>query len=159
MTQKYKCGGLMERGDLCLVEVLGFDWRPGKACGILAKFGSAGISLSYLTVGNGAAEEKNMSFCVKTEEMAAHREIIEEIKEEFSPDKVCVNAPVVILTLYGPHFLDRHNLASEVFSALCVAGIQNHTVCSSINSISVVIDVPDRERTVACLQDKFDWPQ
>ncbi len=159
MTQKYQCGGLMERGDLCLVEVLGFDWRPGQACGILAKFGAAGISLSYLTVGNGANEEKNMSFCVKTEEMAAHREIIEEIKEEFTPDKVCVNAPVVILTLYGPHFLERHNLASEVFSALCVAGIQNHTVCSSINSISVVIDVPDREQTVACLQEKFEWPQ
>jgi aspartokinase len=159
MTQKYQCGGLMERGDLCLVEVLGFDWQPGQACGILTKFGAAGISLSYLTVGNGANEEKNMSFCVKTEEMAVHRGIIEEIKEEFTPDKVCVNAPVVILTLYGPHFLERHNLASEVISALCVAGIKNHTVCSSINSISVVIDVPDRDRTVVCLQEKFEWPQ
>ena len=159
MTGKYQCGGLMERGDLCLVEVLGFDWNPGQACGILAKFGTEGISLSYLSVGNGAAGEKNMSFCVKTEELAVHRQIIEEIKEEFDPDKISVNAPVVILTLYGPHFLERHTLASEVFSALCAAGIKSHTVCSSVNSISVVIDVPDRERTVSCLREKFDWPQ
>lgn len=159
MTEKFKCGGLMERGDLCLVEVLGFDWRPGKSCGILAKFSKSGISLSYLSVGNGAAGEKNMSFCVKTEALAENREIIEEIKTEFTPDKMTVNAPVVILTLYGPHFLERHTLASEVFSALCMAGIRSHTVCSSVNSISVVIDVPDREPTVDCLRERFDWPE
>ncbi len=159
MTERFQCGGLMERGDLCLVEVLGFDWRPGKACGILAKFGTAGMALSYLSVGNGAGGEKNMSFCVKTEELAPNRIIIEEIKDEFSPDKVSVNAPVLILTLYGPHFLERHTLASEVFSALCTASIKSHTVCSSINSISVVIDVPDRDRTVDCLRQRFEWPE
>jgi len=159
MTDKIQCGGLMERGDLCLVEVLGFDWRPGQACGILGKFGSTGISLSYLSVGNGAADEKNMSFCVKTADLAAHREIIEEIRDEFSPSKIKVNAPVVILTLYGPHFLERHTLASEVFSSLCVDGIDAHTVVSSVNSISVVIDVPDRDRAVACFREKFDWPE
>jgi len=100
-----------------------------------------------------------MSFCVRTEDLAEHRCIIDEIKKDFSPDKVSVNAPVVILTLYGPHFLERHTLASEVFSALCVDGIASHTVCSSINSISVVIDVPDRDRTVACLKEKFEWPE
>ena len=53
MVEKIVCGGLMERGDLCLVEVLGFDWHQGKACGILGKFGQAKISLSYLSIGNG----------------------------------------------------------------------------------------------------------
>ncbi|MCP4292580.1 MAG: hypothetical protein GY780_12190 [bacterium] len=159
MTEKFQCGGLMERGDLCLVEVLGFDWRPGQACGILGKFGEASIPLSYLSVGNGADEKKNMSFCVKTGDLAPNRHLIEEIKDEFKPEKVNVNAPVIILTLYGPHFLERHTLASEVFSALCVEGIKSHTVCSSINSISIVLDIPDRDRTVACLRQKFDWPE
>ncbi len=159
MTGKIQCGGLMQRGDLCLVEVLGFDWRPGQACGILGKFGAAGIPLSYLSVGNGAADEKNMSFCVKTEDLAKHRAIIDEIKNEFKPNKVKVNAPVVILTLYGPHFLERHTLVSEVFSVLCVDGINSHTVVSSINSISVVVDVPDRDRAVACFKQSFEWPE
>ena len=100
-----------------------------------------------------------MSFCVKTEEMSKNRDILDEINEEFDPDKISVGAPVVILTLYGPHFLERHTLASEVFSALCAASIKSHTVCSSINSISVVVDLPDRDRTVSCLQEKFEWPE
>ena len=64
-------------------------------------------------------------------------------------------APVAILTLYGPHFLEKHNLASEVFSALCVDGINAHTVCSSINSISVVVDAAGPGRTVECLKPEI----
>jgi aspartokinase len=159
MPDKISSGGLMERGDLCLVEVLGFDWRPGQACGILAKFGQAEISLSYLSIGNGPSGDKNMSFCLSTAKLAEHRHLLDEVRKEFQVTKIEAKAPVVILTLYGPHFLEKHNLASEVFSALCVDGIDAHTVCSSINSISVVVDALDRDRTVTCLQQKFDWPK
>ena len=159
MTDKIQCGGLMERNDLCLVEVLGFDWRPGKACGILGKFGQVGISLSYLSIGNGPDGDKNMSFCLSTAKLAEHHHILAEIRKEFTPKKVEARAPMTILTLYGPHFLDKHNLASEVFSALCVDGISTHTVCSSINSISVVVDAMDRDPSVACLKRKFVWPE
>ena len=159
MMEKQKIGGLMERGDLCLVEVMGFDWQPGKACGILCKFGQSGIPLSYLSIGNDASGNKHMSFCVGTALMAEHRHLVDQIREEFQPQEVKVNAPVIILTLYGPHFLEKVNLASEVFSALCLDCIRSHTVVSSVNSISVVVDVPDRDRTVACLQERFEWPE
>jgi aspartokinase len=156
--EKIKCGGLMERRDLCLVEVLGFDWRPGEACGILGKFGQAEISLNYLSIGSDAEGLRNMSFCVSTTAMAEKRHLLDDIERDFAPRKIQVNAPVTILTLYGPHFLEKHNLAAEVFSALCVDGIEALTVCSSVNSISVVIHIPDRDRTVECLGQRFDWP-
>ncbi len=158
MSERIPCGGLMERHDLCLVEVLGFDWRPGEACGILGKFAEQGIPLSYLSLGNGPEGDKNMSFCVKTAQLANHRDILEAIEKQYAPRKVAVRAPVVILTLYGPHFNERPALASQVFSALCVDGIQALTVASSINSISVVIETLDRDRTVRCLEQKFAWP-
>jgi len=159
MEEKIPCGGLIERGDLCLVEVLGFDWRQGQACGIVGKFGQAEISLSYLSLGNGPAGDKNMSFCLSTAKLASHRHLLDEIRAEFNPTKVEARAPMIILTLYGPHFLEKHNLASEVFSALCADGINAHSVCSSVNSISVVVDTLDRDRTVECLGHKFSWPE
>lgn len=149
----------MERGDLCLVEVMGFDWKPGRACDILGKFGKAEIALSYLIVGNGPHGDKNMSFCLRTDLLASKRHLLEEIKRDFKADKLEVRAPVAILTLYGPHFLEKFNLAHEVFSALCADAIDAHTVSSSVNSISIVVDAIDRDRTVACLRVKFSWPQ
>ncbi len=159
MSEKIKCGGLMERSDLCLVEVLGFDWRPGQACGILGKFAEAGISLSYLSIGHGPAGDKNMSFCVNMDDMIRGRELLEEIRDGFNPKKVGTHEPALILTLYGPHFLEKHSLATMVFSALCVDGIDAHTVASSVNSISVVINTQDRNAAVHCLEQRFDWPR
>jgi aspartokinase len=159
MMERIKIGGLMERRDLCLVEVLGFDYRPGHSCAILGKFGQSEISLSYLSIGRDSTGQKNMSFCVDTAQLAANNHILREIENEFKPHLVRSTAPVTILTLYGPHFSEKHNLASEVFSALCMHCIDAITVCSSVNSISVVINIPDRDRTVDCLRQKFDWPE
>ncbi len=88
MMERIQCGGLMERGDLCLVEVLGFHWKPGQACGILGKFGQAEISLSYLTIGRDSAGEKNMSFCVSTALLAKNQQVLKEIEAEFNPQMV-----------------------------------------------------------------------
>ena len=159
MADKIVCGGLMERGDLCLVEILGFDWRPDQVCGVLGKFGQAEISLSYLGIGNGTDGDKNMSFCLSTAKLAEHRHLLDEIQEEFMSTRIEARAPMAILTLYGPHFLEKHNLASVVFSAMCAEGINAHAVSSSVNSISVVVDAVDRDRTVECLRQKFVWPE
>ncbi len=159
MSEKFQCGGLMERPDVCLIEVLGFDWEPGHSCGILGTFAEAGISLSYLSIGHDSSGDKNMSFCVSMNDMTRGRELLDEIRDRFHPKKVGTHEPGIILTLYGPHFLEKHSLATMVFSALCVDGIDAHTVCSSVNSISVVIDVKDRDAAVRCLEQKFDWPR
>ena len=159
MTEKVTCGGLIEKGENCLVEVLGFERAANEPCGILARFGEVGIPLSYLSVGNDAEGLSNMSFCVRTVELASHRQLLDDIRQVFSPRQVTATAPVVILTLYGPHFLERTNLASQVFSALCADGIRPQTMCSSVNSISVVVDTHDRGPAVACLRQKFEWPE
>lgn len=158
-TQKIRCGGLIERADLCLVEVLGIGTRSGTVGAILGKFGDAEISLNYLSIGRDFHGQKNLSFCVSTARLAEHRNILEEIEKEHEPRLLRSTAPVIILTLYGPHFLEKHNLASQVFTALCHDDIDAVTVTFSVNSISVVINIPDRDRAVECLRQKFEWPE
>lgn len=157
--ERIRCGGLMERRGVCLVEVLGFGRGPGQSRGILARFGGAGVPLTYLSVGHGAAGEKNMSFCVAAGQHERWRPLLAEIRAEYAPDRVEAHEPAVILTLYGPHFLERHSLAAEVFAVVCGDGIGTYAVCSSVNSISLVIAEEDRDRTVECLRRKFDWPE
>ncbi len=159
MSEKLMCGGLIEKGENCLVEVLGFARAANEPCGILGRFGSAGIPLAYLSVGNGHDGLTNMSFCVRTADLAVHRHLLDEIRAEFQPRMVEATAPVVILTLYGPHFLERTSLASQVFNSLCADGINPRTVCSSVSSISVVVDTHDRDAAVACLRVGFEWPE
>ncbi len=156
--ERIRCGGLMERREVCLIEVLGFGRTAGQARGVLARFGQAGVSLNYLSIGHGAAGEKNMSFCVAMADEPRWRPLLDRVRTEFGPDRVEARQPAVILTLYGPHFLERHSLAAEVFAVVCGDGVDSHAVCSSVNSISLVIAAKDRDRAVASLRRRFDWP-
>ena len=61
MTDRVPCGGLIQKGDHCLVQVLGFTQVANESCGILGRFGDAGITLAYLSVGNGADGTTNIS--------------------------------------------------------------------------------------------------
>ncbi|MCP4571425.1 MAG: hypothetical protein GY838_03665 [bacterium] len=157
--ERIECGGLMERRDLCLIEVLGFEWRPGMNAGVLEKFGAEGIPLSYLSISYDARRRRNLCLCVNIPDLARAHTLLDEITAEVKPERLERHEPVVKLTLYGPHFNERYALVAEIFSALCTAGIEIHTVGSSVNSISIVVDAVDRDRTVECLEGRFDWPE
>ena len=157
--ERIECGGLMERGGLCLIEVLGFTWHPGMDAGILDKFGAAGIPFSYLSISYDARRRRNLSLCVKLTDLDRASPLLDEVAAEFGPELIERREPVVKLTLYGPHFNERYALVAEIFSALSTQGVDVHTVGSSVNSISFVMDAADRDRTIACLRERFDWPE
>lgn len=159
MNSRVPCGGLIEKGRHALVEVLGFWPAPDRPGSILELFGRAGIALSYLSVGRDAGALANMSFCVRTDELARHRTLLDEVRRRYAPLEVSATAPVVILTLYGPHFLEKTSLAAQVCAALLGDGIALHSVCSSVNSISAVVDFHERKAAVSCLRRRFSWPE
>lgn len=154
-----ECGGLIEKSDLCLVEVLAYRWQPGRSCRILGLFADAGIPLCYLTIGNGADGLRNLSLCVARERYDATNALLETIRTDHQPKALDIREPVTILTLYGPHFYERIALASEVYHALCRDGIDTLSLGSSVNSISVVVAEADAAVAKASFRKRFIWPE
>lgn len=151
------CGGLLERAELCMIEFLGLSGGPGQACGILARLGDEGIALAYVNIGNSSGGRRNMSFCIDQADLEACRILVESARREHTPDLVLMQDNVTKLTLYGPHFQEKHALVSGVFSALNGRGVQAHGISMSVNSISFVVDSTDRDQSVACLHERFQW--
>jgi len=158
-TERIKCGGLIERTDLCLVEVQGYTWRPGQSCGILGKFAEAGISLAFLNISNDGNGLKSMSFCCADDRAHHLPGLLTEVEKEFRPCRVGVEKDIDIITLYGPHFYERVALASEVYGSLCAAGVDAHAIGSSVNSISMVVSSSESPRTRRALAVRFEWPE
>jgi aspartokinase len=154
-----ECGGLLERGNLCLIEFLGLDGTPGVACGILARFGDAGIPLAYVSIGNGPRKQRNMSFCVDRMDLPACHPLVETVRSDHAPELVVMHEPATKLTLYGPHFQEKHALVAGVFAALCERGIKAHGIAMSVNSISFVVNSGDRDLAIECLRQRFAWPE
>jgi aspartokinase len=159
MMEKIRCGGLIQKNSLCLIEVLGYGWQPGEACGILNMFSEANLSLAFLNVGNSRDGLRNMSLCLGNEHLGLVQELVKRIDDELRPSRINVSENVTILTIYGPHFYEKQGLASTAYSAFCSAAINTMAVCSSVNSLSFVIDKKDTLSTIECLRDSFDWPE
>ena len=153
------CGGLLEKADQCLVKVHGFAWRPGESCGVLGLFGAAAVPLSFLNINYGEDDLLHMQFCFEQRHLERARPLLADVDTAFRPRTVLVVEAVHILTLYGPHFGEKHALASEAFGALCSAAVRVHGVCSSINSISLVVDSTDADAARRALATRFQWPE
>ena len=156
---KIQCGGLIVKRGVALIEVMGFEWAPGEACSILCEFGDAGIPLSYISISNTNDKKRSIIFCLDYKYSGKAKEIMNGIEKKLLPQKVTLEDKAVICTLYGPHFLEKTGLASEVYASFCQAAIRTWSVCSSINSVSFLISEKDLEPTKKCLQTRFDWPE
>jgi aspartokinase len=159
MTDKIECGGLIRRNNLCLLEIQGYDLKESGRFDILGLFGKAKIPISYLAVGNGPNGCRNMSLCVPREHLATLESLKEDLQEGCSPRSLKITDHTMILTVYGPHFHERASVAGVVYGALKWEQIYTHSINSSVNSISFVINESDCERTIACLRSMISWPE
>jgi|AMFO01.1.fsa_nt_gi Aspartokinases len=159
MDDRIPCGGLLEKARQCLVKVHGFAWRPGESCGVLSLFGAGAIPLSFLNIGTGDDDLLSMTLCFGADRLPQARPLVGRIEALFRPRSVTVVEDVTILTVYGPHFGEKHALASEAFSALCRESVRVLAVCSSINSISIVVTGDEAAPARRSLAARFAWPE
>jgi aspartokinase len=156
---KIQCGGLIVKRGVSLIEVLGFEWAPGEACGILCEFGAAGIPLSYISISNTNDEKRSIIFCLDYKYLDKAKKMMVDIEKKMKPQKVTIEKKAVVCTLYGPHFLEKTGLASEVYASFCQSAIGTWSVCSSVNSVSFLISEKDLETSRKCLRTRFEWPE
>ena len=142
-----------------MIEFLGLDGEPGNACGILGRFGDAGIPLAYVSIGNGTAGQRNVAFCMERVDLVTGRALVDVVEKRHAPQEVLIREPVTKFTLYGPHFQEKHALAARLFAVLCERGVRSHGISMSVNSISFVVDSGMCAESVACLRQRFEWPE
>jgi aspartokinase len=68
------------------------------------------------------------------------------------------NGPVSVFFMHGPHFGDRHGIASTCIRSLGNAGIVPLAVSCTVSSISVVVEGKDSNRIITALDSSFQIP-
>lgn len=159
MSGKIACGGLTRRDQLCLVEFRGFPPLAGHRRNVLKRFGDYEIPLCYLVVGWDSDDAENLSFCLNRSDLDRAEPLLAMLSNELDPRRVVTWHPVTILTVYGPHFLERYGLANEFIATLADHKLTVLSISSSINSVSFVVHAHDAEATVHALSERFDWPE
>lgn len=159
MSWKIECGGLTRRGKLVLVEFRGFAPLQGHRRNVLKRFGDYAIPLCYLVVGWDSDDAENLAICLSETDLARAEPLLAMLSNEIAPRRVVTWHPVTILTVYGPHFLERYGLANEFIATLADHKLTVLSICSSVNSVSFVVHERDEDMTVHALAERFNWPE
>ena len=154
------CGGMMERRDVCLVEVLGFDWRPGQACGILGKFGQ-GRHFPELPEHRQRARGRQEHVVLREHGASggAAAGSSPRSRPNSSPPGSRSAAPWRSSPFTGPISPSGRTWPARS-SARCAWTVSTPRRCARRSTASRWWStLLDRDHTVACLKQKFEWPE
>ena len=153
-----KIGGILENTDLALYRIGTLDDTPGAAGAILKFFAQRNINLEYITESGSMEGPASISICLKDEFVAEVDRFIHQNKERIKNYNIHKIEEVSTISIYGPHFREKHSIAARFCSLLGANGVNILGLSSSVSSICAVIQTVQLENARKAVLKKFELP-
>jgi len=156
--EKMKIGGVIVSEHIALISVQGTPHAVGIAGTILEALGEAGINVEFISccpdVGGGD------TLCVSADMVKLDRalDLIEDLQDAVRATRVVAMKDLCSVTVFGPHFREIPNVASQVFKALAEVGINILSISTSVSSVTCVFDEAKLLDAMTSLRNHFDIP-
>lgn len=158
MAQRMKIGGVLTSQTLGMISVEGAPNTPGIAGTVLEALGRAGISVEFISccpdLGGGAT----ISVCVEMPRFDEALDLIEDVKADVEAKQIVTTEELCAVAVFGPHFREIPNIASQVFKALAEAGINILAISTSVSSVTCVIKQSRLNDALVSLRERFEIP-
>ena len=145
-------------GDQTLFRVKLKDGGLGCLGALFEAWGRLSVTLTFLLLSpirTGAEETTEVLLCLKSQPGLDFEKMISEA----IPDLAWIHSePVAVFSVNGPHFGDRHGIASALFRSLEQAEAHFVGLACSVASITGVIPVDRMEAATEAIQHCFDVP-
>ncbi len=156
--KKIKIGGIIQNLDLAEVGILSAPDQPGVAGRILGALGKDGINLQFIVHTADLAGRANIVFCIDRKDLARTIQTLERIQPDGGFEKITHHSPVGIISIFGPHFREKPDIAGTMFAALGDMGINILAISTSISTLSCVIEEALLPDAVKAICEVFELP-
>jgi aspartokinase len=119
-------------------------------------FARSGLNLVFFVTGPTGEDGKDiLAFCLPASQSRTYGRVVQQI----APDIDIKGASsVTIFAMNGPHFGDRHGIASELLAALEEHGVRHLALSCTIASISGVVPSQQMKSALQAIQERFEVP-
>ena len=155
---RIRAGGVLQLHNLSLLGVMSAPDRPGIAFAVFQALGDAHINAHFVVQSIDLNNDAHVQFCVSWGDQARTVELLRPIAAELGAQKVIVQSPVAIISVFGPDFRERPGIAGLAFWACAQAGVNILAVSTSISTISCVVAEDGYERALESLNRVFALP-
>ncbi|NLE76086.1 MAG: ACT domain-containing protein [Chloroflexi bacterium] len=155
---KIRIGGIIKNDHLAKIGVMSIPDQPGIAGVVLRALGQQHINVQFIVQCIDLNNEDHIIFCVDRDDLDAALAIVERLLSEVQAERVIHNRHVALISIFGPDFRERPNIAGTFFSALAAKGINILAISTSISTLSCIIDAHCLDDAVAAVTEAFELP-
>jgi len=155
---KIRIGGIMKNDYLAKIGVMSIPDRPGVAAALLEALGQQRINAQFIVQCIDLAGKDHIIFCVDRDDLEQTMEIAEQVVEQIGAEEITQHPKVAIVSIFGPDFRERPNIAGTFFSALAQDKINILAISTSISTLSCVIDADRLDDAVQAICGAFELP-
>jgi aspartate kinase len=157
-VERVKIGGILQSTGLAGINVTGIVDRPGVASRIFQTLAQHRINVEFIAHSMDERGRSHVAFCVEKRFMKDAVTLLEQARDEIGFAQILHRAGVGTVSIFGPHFRERHGIAGTFFKALASARINILSISTSISTISCVILEEELPAAVESLSRAFDLP-
>lgn len=155
---KIKGGGIIQNTDVARIDVRSVPDRPAIAGAVLSILGDRGINVQFIVQCSPLNSGTHMIICVDDGDLQEALSSIEGVKSEMGLESVVFQSDVAVVSVYGPNFRDYPGIAGLACSTLDSVGVNIMAMCTSISTISCLIDRDRLSDAVKSLMEAFEVP-
>lgn len=157
--EKALISGVAFNRDEAKLNILGVPDRPGVAHQILGPIAEANIEVDMIIQNVAQDATTDFTFTVHRNDYKRALKILNELRAGFGAREVRGDDKIVKVSIVGVGMRSHAGIASRMFKALSVEGINIQMISTSEIKISVVIDEKYLELAVRTLHSAFELDQ
>ncbi len=156
VVEAAKISGIAFNRDEAKLTIRGVPDDPGVAHRILGPIGDANIEVDMIVQNIANDGTTDFTFTVNRSEYSKALSILQRVSADLGAREVVGDDKIVKLSLVGVGMRSHAGIASKMFEALSLEGINIQMISTSEIKISVVVDEKYLELGVRSLHDAFD---
>jgi aspartate kinase len=156
IMHKRLVSGIAFSREEAIISLSGVPRQIGIEGLILGKVSQANIEIDMIAQNSAVEDKSDFTFTVNRREYSKAMKVVEELAAEIGAITINTNSKVAKLSLVGIGMRSHTGVASTMFKALGVEGINIQMITTSEIKISVVVDEMHLERGVRAVHQAFE---
>lgn len=156
MMHKRLVSGIAFSAEEAIISLSGIPRELGIEGHILGRVSEANIEIDMIAQNASIEDKSDFTFTVNRREYAKAMIVVEALAAEMGTITIKTNAKVAKLSLVGIGMRSHTGVASTMFKALGIEGINIQMITTSEIKISVVVDETHLERGVQAVHRAFE---
>ncbi len=154
-VEKMHVSGVAKDKDIARLALVGLADQPGIAFKIFSLLAKNKVNVDIILQSIGRGNTKDISFTVTKKDMELARKVLEANKDSIKFSTIEVSDQIAKVSIVGAGMINNPGVAASMFEALYNAGININMISTSEIKVSVLVDMPDADRAVQVIHDKF----